>query len=104
MEKALFDDQSASDNLLADMLAQTIDRAIGFPGDVRVKFQRMTAGRVAQKLFFPAQPLQMIRFSEGDGGKTVEIFGGKEGELVKGRVSRLRSELRRGKLSGKCRG
>src|SRR5437763_871797 len=82
MEKALLDDQAAGHDLFADMAAQAIDRAISVPGDIGVKFERMAAGRIAQKLFFPAQALQMIRFSQGNRGKTIEVFEGHEAELA----------------------
>ena len=63
-------------------LAQAVDRAIGLPGDVGEKFQRMAAGRVAQEFFFAAQPLQAVGFGQRDGGQTVEVARRQEPELV----------------------
>jgi hypothetical protein len=59
VEEALFNDQPAGDDLLADVIAQAIDRAIRVPGNVGEKLQRMAARRVTQEFFFVAQPLQV---------------------------------------------
>lgn len=67
MEEALFDDEAASDDLLADMLAEAVDGAVGFPGDVREKFERMAADGVAEEFFFPAEALEAIGFGDGSG-------------------------------------
>lgn len=67
MEQALLDDQTAGDDLLADMFAQAIDRAIGMPGDVGIEFERMAADGVAKQLFFPSEALEAIGFRKRNG-------------------------------------
>src|ERR1051326_5587347 len=76
MEEALLDDEAAGDDLLAEVFAEVVDRAVGVPGDVGVKFEGMVdravgvpgdvgvkfegtaAGGEAMEFFFPAQALE----------------------------------------------
>ena len=81
MEEALLDDQAAGDDLLADVVAQAVDRAIGVPGDVGEQLQRMAAGRVAEEFFFVAQALEAGGFGQRDGGEAVQVAGRQEPEL-----------------------
>ena len=81
MKEALLDDQATGDDLLADMLAEAVERAISIPGDVGEKFERVAAGRIAEEFFFRAQTLQAIRFRERDGRKMGEVGRRKQIEL-----------------------
>lgn len=62
VKETLFDDQAAGDYLLADVRAESIDRTIGIPGNIREKFKRMTAGRVAEEFLFSLEALEPGRF------------------------------------------
>src|ERR1043165_417414 len=58
MEEALLDDEAAGDDLLAEVFAEVVDRAVGVPGDVGGKFEGMAAGGDVKVFVFTAQALE----------------------------------------------
>ena len=68
MKEALLDDQSAGDNLLANMLSEAVDGAVGVPGNIRVEFERVAADRIADEFFFGAEALEAVGLGQGHGG------------------------------------
>jgi hypothetical protein len=81
MKEALFDDKAASDDFLADVVAETVHRAISVPGNVGEKFERMAADRITEEFFFGAEPLEAVGFDQRDSGQAVEIGVREEPEL-----------------------
>src|SRR5204862_2899900 len=75
VEKALLDDQAARNDLLAEVLAEAVDRAIRIPGDVRTQFERMTADRVAEEFLFGAEAREPGGFGASNGGRAREAGG-----------------------------
>ena len=57
MMEALFDDQTAGDDLFTDMFAQPGHGTVGVPGDLVVQFQRMSADGKTEELRLPFQAL-----------------------------------------------
>ena len=55
VEKALFDDEAAGDDLPAEKVAEAVDGAIRVPGDIGKQFERMAAGRITEQLLFGAE-------------------------------------------------
>src|SRR5258708_28662749 len=75
---ALFDDQAAGDNLPANVFAEPGDGAVGIPGDVGVKLQRMAADGEAEQVRFPLQAFEAGWLIERNVG---ELFqGGRRNE------------------------
>ncbi len=73
MEEALLDHQAAGDDLLAHMLFQPVDRAIGVPGNIGEKLERMAADRIAEQLLFGAKALKAVRLRQRRRRQALEI-------------------------------
>ena len=64
VEQALFDDEAAGDDLLAEELSEAVDGAIGFPRDVGIQIERVRADGIAEEFFFGAEPGEAVGFGE----------------------------------------
>ncbi len=62
---ALFDDEAAGDDFLADLLSESGDGAIGVPGDVVEEIEGMTTDREAEQVGFGFESFAAGGLSEG---------------------------------------
>jgi hypothetical protein len=81
MKEALLNNQPTSDDLLAKVLPESVNGAIGIPGDIGEQFERMTADRITEEFFFGAKALEPVGFDQWDGGEAVEVAGREEPRL-----------------------
>jgi len=82
MEKPLFDDQAAGNDLFADVVTETVDWTISIPSNVREKFERMAADGIAEEFLLGTEALKAIGFNQRDGREAIEIAGREKPGLV----------------------
>jgi len=78
MKKALLDDETTGDHLLADVFTKSINGAISVPGDIREQLEWMATDGIPEEFFFSAEALKSVGFNEGNGGEAVEVAGREE--------------------------